>query len=475
MRLVPDVALYSSPGFPGYLYCTSDQTNWNTTQPPLQTGSCGSGFRASSSDNTLTVAGGTSFAAPIFAGMIAILNQKAGYVSGQGLVNPTLYKLAANSSTYKSAFHDVTSGNNNCTAGTTYCSATTGFSAGTGYDEVTGLGSVDLNNLASAWPVNSGTSAGLLGTTTTVVPANAAPDVNVADAFTITVAEDSGSGTPTGTVTLQIDGGTAFGGSTVANQTLTSNGTLTYSATFTTAGAHQVLAQYLGDATHAASTGVGAVTIAGTSSGKGAIAMAATPSTLTVAQGSSGSETLTITPSGGYTGTVLLNFTTSNDTALANLCYNFTTTLNSGQGSVAVTGSAAVTTQLTLDANASDCSGTTGGAQPGSHSMRALRNANVTRNTMPKPAPSRLPAGAAFAGLLLAGFIGRYARKFRSAAWILVLASSVLALSACGGSSSSSTSVPNPPKGNYTITVTGQDSVTSTIAAQPITFTFTID
>jgi hypothetical protein len=114
---------------------------------------------------------------------------------------------------------------------------------------VTGLGSVDLNALAGAWPVSSGVS--LVITTTTVVPSNASPSVNTADVFTITVAAVSGSGTPTGSVTLQIDGGTAFGGTTVANQAL-ANGSLTYSATFTTTGPHQVLAQYSGDAAHAA-------------------------------------------------------------------------------------------------------------------------------------------------------------------------------------------------------------------------------
>ena len=469
-RLVPDVSLYSSPNLPGYLYCTSDTTNWGTGQ----TGSCGSGFRASSTDNLLTAAGGTSFAAPIFAGMVALINQNASYTAGQGLINPTLYKLAANTTTYASAFHDVTSGDNFCKAGSTVCASngtTLGFQAGTGYDEVTGLGSVDLNLLAAAWPV---ASAPLIGTSTTVVPANAAPTVNVADVFTITVADVSGSGTPAGTVTLQIDGGTLFGGTTVANQTLTTNGTLTYSATFTTSGPHQVVAQYAGDATHAASTGVGSVTIGVISSGKGSFTLTPTPSTLTVSRGSSGAETITITPSGGYTGTALLNFTTSNSSALTNLCYAFTTTLSSGQGSVAVGGATAVTTQLTLDTNAADCATTTTGSQPGLHSLRALRSGNISRGPAPKPAPNRLPAGVAFAGLLLAGFLGRYARKFRPAAWILVLAAAGLALSACGGGSSSTT-VSNPPKGTYTITLSGQDSVTSTIAAPAATFTFTIN
>ena len=477
-RLVPDVALYSSPDLPGYLYCTSDTTDWVSGQAA----SCNSGFRDSST-NDLTLAGGTSFAAPIFAGMLALINQKAGYTSGQGLINPTLYKLAKNSSTYASAFHDITSGNNYCTAGSAYCpsnGATLGYQAGTGYDEVTGLGSVDVANLASAWPANSGASASLIGTTTMVVPSNATPSVNTADTFTITVAEVGGSGTPTGTITLQIDGGTdcggvstTCGGTTVANQALSSNGTLTYSATFTTTGTHQVLAQYSGDATHAASVGVGEVTIGATSSGKGTFAMTSAPSTLSVAQGSSGDETLTITPSGGYTGTVILNFDTSNDNALANLCYEFTNTNSSGEGMVTVGGTAAVTTTLTLDTNASDCASTTGAVKPRFRQLRTLMSGQASRNAPPAPKPNRLPAEAAFAGLLLAGFLGRYARRFRSVAWMLALAAAGLALSACGGGSSSTT-VPDPAKGTYTIMVTGMDSVTSTITGSS-SFTFTIN
>jgi subtilase family serine protease len=469
MRLVPDISLYSSPNLPGYLYCTSDTANWNTTTAPVQQASCNQGFRDSAT-GTLTVAGGTSFAAPIFAGMVAIINQKAGYVTGQGLINPTLYKLAANSTTYASAFHDVTSGNNNCTGGTSLCSSTTGFSAGTGYDEVTGLGSIDLNNLVSAW-TNSTTT--LIGTSTTVVPATAAPLVNIADVFTITVTSNTGTTIPTGTVTLQIDAGTTAA-VTVANQAVTANGTVTYSATFASAGAHQIVAQYSGDATHAASTGVGSVTIAGTSSGKGTFTLGAAPSTLTVKQGSSGSSTITVTPAGGYTGTVLISFATSNDTALGNLCYSFTNTTSSGAGSVAVTGTTAVTTQFTLDANASDCSSTTGGSKPGVHSLRSLRaGGSASRGPVPNPAPNRLPAEAAFAGLVLAGFMGRYARKFRSAAWVIALAAAGLAMSACG-SSTINNKVPNPPKGPYTVTLTGNDSVTAANKATA-TFSFVIN
>ena len=245
-----------------------------------QLASCNSGFRDSATQD-LTLAGGTSFATPIFAGMVAILNQQKGYTTGQGLLNPELYKLASNSTTYAAAFHDITSGNNECPSslGSTYCSgtATSKYSAATGYDQATGLGSVDLNNLATAWPASTGTP--LIATTTTATAATAAPNVSTNDIITISVAQVGGTGTPTGTVNLSIDGsGTAYctGTGTACNLTpvtLTGNGTVTYTANFSTAGVHTIVAQYAGDGTNAPSTGSIVITVGGTSSGKGTFTM----------------------------------------------------------------------------------------------------------------------------------------------------------------------------------------------------------
>ena len=151
-RLVPDVSLASSPNYVAYLYCTSDTSGWSSGQKA----SCNSGFRDSTTQD-LTLAGGTSFASPIFAGMLAILTQKQGS-GGLGVANRTLYSLASNSSTYASAFHDITSGSNKCTAGAPFCSSSgaSQYAAGIGYDEATGLGSVDFNNLMTAWAGSSG-------------------------------------------------------------------------------------------------------------------------------------------------------------------------------------------------------------------------------------------------------------------------------------------------------------------------------
>jgi subtilase family serine protease len=81
--------------------------------------------------------GGTSYAAPRWAGFLALVNQQS-VANGRGTVgfiNPALYNLGISSS-YSSAFHDITSGSNPPTAGDG-----SGFNAVPGYDLVTGWGS----------------------------------------------------------------------------------------------------------------------------------------------------------------------------------------------------------------------------------------------------------------------------------------------------------------------------------------------
>jgi subtilase family serine protease len=103
-----------------------------------------------------TPTGGTSAAAPSFAGMITLLNQyqvAQGFqaTAGQGNLNPNLYRMAQSTT---NVFHDVVEGNNvvPCAQGTLDCSTGSyGYYAGPGYDPVTGLGSVDANNLIANW------------------------------------------------------------------------------------------------------------------------------------------------------------------------------------------------------------------------------------------------------------------------------------------------------------------------------------
>ena len=81
-------------------------------------------------------AGGTSCAAPLWAGFIALVNQQAASSAqpSVGFLNPTMYALGA-SSKYASTFHDITSGNNFSPTSPDL------YSAGAGYDLCTGWGS----------------------------------------------------------------------------------------------------------------------------------------------------------------------------------------------------------------------------------------------------------------------------------------------------------------------------------------------
>jgi hypothetical protein len=101
------------------------------------------------------VSGGTSATAPSFAAVLSMLVQQSG--ARLGLINPNLYTLASISS---NAFHDITSGNNivPCEGATPNCSSTVaavfgtlGYSAGVGYDQVTGWGSADAYNMVTEW------------------------------------------------------------------------------------------------------------------------------------------------------------------------------------------------------------------------------------------------------------------------------------------------------------------------------------
>jgi subtilase family serine protease len=102
--------------------------------------------------------GGTSFAAPRWAGFLALVNQQS-VANGRGTVgfiNPALYSLGVSSS-YSSAFHDMTSGSNPPAAGDG-----PGFNAVPGYDLVTGWGSpagVGLINQLAGTKANQRVSA----------------------------------------------------------------------------------------------------------------------------------------------------------------------------------------------------------------------------------------------------------------------------------------------------------------------------
>lgn len=96
-------------------------------------------FAASGGGYALLPEGGTSAAAPFWAGLIALADQDAGHPLGD--VDPTIYRIGSGPQ-YGKAFHDVTTGNNTVIDnGTTI----TGYRAGPGWDPVTGWGTPDAD------------------------------------------------------------------------------------------------------------------------------------------------------------------------------------------------------------------------------------------------------------------------------------------------------------------------------------------
>lgn len=185
-RDLPDVAMAASADHDGAIVCTN--------------GGCASGIAGAS------VVGGTSLATPVFAGIAAIVNQyqvSSGIVSKAGLgnANPTLYALAQN---YAGVFNDITTGSNalSCHTGTSGCATGTfGYSAGVGYDQATGLGSVNAYALATNWSLIKGGSAAL--SSVSVSPSTVAPGA------TATVTVSLSAAAPSGGASVTLSGGTS--------------------------------------------------------------------------------------------------------------------------------------------------------------------------------------------------------------------------------------------------------------------------
>jgi kumamolisin len=116
-RMVPDVSAFADPN-PGYVIICS---------PEVQ--GCGP-----SAGQTISVVGGTSAAAPLVAGMIALWDQRAKQsgLPNPGFVPPLLYSLAKQ---VPGTFLDITTGGNSIFKGVSCCNATAGF------DLASGLGS----------------------------------------------------------------------------------------------------------------------------------------------------------------------------------------------------------------------------------------------------------------------------------------------------------------------------------------------
>jgi uncharacterized protein (TIGR03437 family) len=256
-RDVPDVSLSASADHDGYFVYTG---------------------------GSLQVYGGTSVPAPTFAGIITLLNQylvSAGtrLSPGVGNINPKLYSLAQS---VPSAFHDITTGNNivtvPCGGRFSTCTSTpVGYSAGRGFDQVTGLGSVDVDRLLTAW---SGGKVLAPPSAASITLMSNLRTVSVTDsAFLIaTVVGEAGS-TPTGTVQFSV-GGLSLGSATLVGSGGTATATLTVNGNQLPAGSGTITAVYKEGSSSSVTASV-TVSVSGTSTSNG------TPVVLGVANGAS--------------------------------------------------------------------------------------------------------------------------------------------------------------------------------------------
>jgi kumamolisin len=233
--------------------------------------------------------GGTSFAAPMWAGYIALANQQAVAAgdSTLGFINPTIYAQNITSA-YATDFHDITSG----TSGS--------YSAVTGYDLVTGWGSPNGTGLINALAPASQTPAFTLSAS----PTSVSVVVGNSGTSTITTAVSGGfdsaialtaSGAPTGvTVSFSPTSIAAPGSGTSTATFAVASGTATGTYTITVSGTGDSI-------THTAT-----VSLTVTSAPVPAFTIAASPTSVSVAQGASGSSTITTAVSGGFDSAVAL-------------------------------------------------------------------------------------------------------------------------------------------------------------------------
>jgi uncharacterized protein (TIGR03437 family) len=141
-----------------------------------------------------------------------------------------------------------------------------------GYDQVTGLGSIDGFNFVTAWHTGA-----LLSKTTPTVSVAADPDTLTASGSTALTATVSGSGpyTPSGTITFSA-GSTTLGMATVSGSSGTATATLTVSgsAAGLITGSNTITATYAGDSSFNSATGSATLTIANASSATPSISRA---------------------------------------------------------------------------------------------------------------------------------------------------------------------------------------------------------
>jgi kumamolisin len=232
--------------------------------------------------------GGTSFAAPMWAGYLALVNQQA-VADGKstlGFINPALYTIGLGPS-YNTDLHDITSGSN-------------GYSATTGYDLATGWGSPNGSALISDLINTIGIPGfGLTASSTSVSVKRGSSGTStitstVTNGFSSAISL-SATGQPTGvTVSFSPTSITGAGTSTMTITVGSSVATGTYN--IKVKGKSGSIAEIV-----TVSLTVTALTPNFT--------ISASPTTIDVTRGSSGTSKISTTVSGGFRSAISLSAT----------------------------------------------------------------------------------------------------------------------------------------------------------------------
>lgn len=258
--------------------------------------------------------GGTSFAAPMWAGYVALVNQQlvANSKPTIGFLNPTIYAQNVTSS-YATNFHDVTSG----TSGS--------YSAVTGYDLVTGWGSPTPALIAALAGSGSTPSFSLSASpaSVTVVQGNAGSSTitsTVSGGFSSAIALTA-SGQPSGvTVGFSPSSITGAGSSTMSITVGAATATGTYTITVT--------------GTSGSTVKTTTVTLTVTSSSAG-FSITASPTSLSITRGHSGTSTITSTATGGFNSAIALS--ASGQGSRVTISFNPSSITGAGSSTMTVT------------------------------------------------------------------------------------------------------------------------------------------
>ena len=239
-------------------------------------------FTAASTSPAATTTSLTSSSANITLGQSVTFTATVTPASGTGTPTGTV--------TFKDGGTQIGTGTLNTSGSATF--STSGLAAGS--HSITAVYSGDSNFSSSTSAAVSVTVSAPVKTATTTSLVASATQLTTGQSvtFTASIAPQSGSVTPTGSAAF-LDGQTQIGTSPL------SAGSSTFTSTSLSAGTHSITATYSGDATYAGSTSAPVSITVGTAPTPD-YSLSISNSSLTVAQGFSGSLTITATPKNGF-------------------------------------------------------------------------------------------------------------------------------------------------------------------------------